>query len=80
MDIQTLTSFFGWCTIINAGFFLFVTLFITIAPDLVYRLQIKFLPISRDTYNVVIYSFLGLVKIFLVVFNVVPYVALRLVG
>jgi len=35
---------------------------------------------SRDAYNVVIYSFFALFKIVFVVFNVVPYVALLIVG
>ena len=80
MDIQTLTKFFMWCTIINAGTFFLASLFFLFAPDFVYRIQYKFLPIPRETYNVVIYSFLGLFKIVLLVFNVVPYVALLLVA
>ena len=80
MDIQTLTTFFMWCTIINGTL---LTLWITIcmlAPDVVYRTQSKWFPLSRETFNVVFYSFLGLFKIVFLVFNVVPYVALLIVG
>jgi len=80
MDIQTLTSFFMWCTIINGGIFVLWTVFLLFAPDLVYRTQRNWFPIPRETYNVIIYSFLGLFKIVFLVFNVVPYVALLLVG
>ncbi len=51
-----------------------------LAPDLVYRTQNKWFPIPRETFNVVIYSFLGLFKIFFLVFNAVPYVALLIIG
>ena len=51
-----------------------------LAPDLVYRTQSKWFPIPQETFNVVIYSFLGLFKIVFLVFNVVPYVALLIVG
>ena len=51
-----------------------------LAPDLVYRTQSKWFPIPREIYNVVMYSFLGLFKIVFIVFNVVPYVALLIVG
>jgi hypothetical protein len=51
-----------------------------LAPDLVYRTQIKWFPIPRETFNVVFYSFLGLFKIVFLVFNVVPYVVLLIVG
>jgi len=80
MDIQTLTKFFMWCTIINGGILILWTAFSVLAPDLVYRTQSKWFPIPRETFNVVFYAFLGLFKIFLLVFNVVPYVALLIIG
>jgi hypothetical protein len=80
MDIQTLTTFFMWCTIINGGILILWTAFSVFAPDLVYRTQSKGFPIPRETFNVVIYSFLGLFKIFFLVLNVVPYVALLIIG
>jgi hypothetical protein len=80
MGIQTLTTFFMWCTIINGGILILWTLFFMFAPDLVYRIQSKWFPIPRETYNVVLYSFLGLLKILFLVFNVSPFVALLLMG
>ncbi len=80
MDLQTLTTFFMWCTIINGGMLILWAAFCVFAPDLVYRTQSKWFPIPRETFNVVIYSFLGLFKIVFLVFNVVPYVALLIVG
>ena len=80
MDIQTLTAFFLWCTIINGASLVLWTIICMFAPDLVYRTQNKWFPLSRETFNVVIYSFLGLFKIFFLVFNVVPYVALLILG
>ncbi|MES9938023.1 MAG: DUF6868 family protein [Sedimenticola sp.] len=80
MDVQTLTSFFMWCTIINGGLLLFWSLALMTAPDLVYRTQSRWFPIPRETFNVVIYGFLGLFKVFFLVFNLVPYLALLIVG
>ena len=80
MDLQTLTTFFMWCTIINGGLFILWGTFCMFAPDLVYRMQSKWFPMPRETFNVVIYSFLGLFKIVVLVFNLVPYVALLIVG
>ncbi|MHC4698898.1 MAG: DUF6868 family protein [Planctomycetota bacterium] len=80
MELQTLTAFFMWCTIINGGLFILWTAFCVFAPDLVYRTQSKWFPIPRETFNVVIYSFLGLFKAAFLVFNVVPYVVLLIVG
>ena len=79
MDIQTLTSFFMWCTIINFGILAVWTLSALLAPDLVYRTQ-KLFPIPRETFNVVLYCFIGSFKIVFLVFNLVPYLALLIVG
>ena len=80
MDIQTLTTFFMWCTVINGAMLsLWITTFM-FAPDLVYRTQSIFFPIPRETFNVIFYAFLGLFKIIFLVFNVVPYVALLILG
>lgn len=76
MDIQMLTNFFMWCTILNGGLLLLWTTVYMFAPDLTYRTQSKWFPISRETFNVIYYSFLGVFKIFYIVFNVVPFLAL----
>ena len=80
MDIQTVTRFFMWCTIMNGALLVLWTTMCILGPGLVYRTQSKWFPIPRETFNVVIYSFLGAFKIVFLVFNVVPYVALLIVG
>jgi hypothetical protein len=80
MDIQTLTSFFMWCTIINLCIYTLWAMFCIFLPDFVYRLQSKWFPISRESFTMIIYSFLGVFKIFFVIFNVTPYVALKIIG
>lgn len=80
MDIQTLTSFFMWCSIINFGFLIFLALIYMLAPNLAYQLQSKFIPISRETFDIVFYSFIGFFKVVVLVFNVVPWIALLIIG
>jgi hypothetical protein len=78
MDIQALTTFFMWCTIIDGSLLILWTLFLVFAPDRVYRIQNSLFPIHRETYNAVMYAFLGLFKLLFLVFNLVPYLALLL--
>ncbi len=80
MDAQTLTAFFMWCTIMNGALLVLWTIMCILAPDFVYHTHRKWFPIPRETFNAVIYSFLGVFKIVFLVFNVVPYVALLIVG
>ena len=80
MDIPTLTAFFMWCTIINGALFLFWSVFMMAAPDMVYRTQSKFVPISREQFDLAIYTLMGLFKFGLIFFNLVPWIALSIVG
>jgi len=80
MDIQALTSFFMWCTIINGFLLLLWSITFMVAPDLVHRTQSRWFPIPRETFNIVFYSFLGFFKIVFLVFNVAPYLALLIIG
>jgi hypothetical protein len=79
MDIQKLTTFFMWCTIINGALLVVSIMIFVSAPDFMYTMQSQLFPMTRETFNVVLYSFLGLFKIFFLVFNAVPYGALLIV-
>ncbi len=78
METQTLLEFLQWCTIINGGFLILWSTFNVLAPDLVYRTQSRWYPIPREKFDVIMYCYLGLFKVLFLVFNAVPYVALRI--
>jgi len=80
MDIQTLTTFFMWCTIINLGLLILTSLVCIFLGDFSYRMNNRFFSISRETFNIAFLSFIGLFKIFVIVFYLVPYIALLIIG
>jgi len=80
MDIETLTTFFKWCTIINLGFLILSSLACIFLGDFSYRMNNRFFSISREAFNIVLCSFIGLFKIFVIVFNLGPYIALLIIG
>ncbi len=80
MDIPTLTAFFMWCTIINVVILIVWTVVFGSAPDFMYRVLTKWFPMSRESFNVVAYSGLAGFRILFVVFILVPFVALLIVG
>ena len=79
MDFQKLTEFFKWCTIINVALFILSAIIFLAAPDFIYSVHGQLFHMPREAFDVVIYSFLGLYKIVILVFNLVPYVALLIV-
>lgn len=76
MSIEILRTFFGWMTVINLGVLVFWSLWIMLAPDLVYNIQSKFITIERDYFDKIIYAFLGAAKLFFLFFCAAPYIAL----
>ena len=80
MDIKILRAFFGWCTILNGGLLIFSALIMRLAGDWVLGVQHQWIPIPADAFNLAIYSLLGFFKIIFIVFNVVPYIALVIIG
>jgi hypothetical protein len=80
MDIQKLKSFFMWCTIINGGLLVLSAALCTFIPDWLYSIHGKLYHIPNETLRVIFYSFLGLFKIFWLIFNVTPYITLFIMG
>jgi ATP/ADP translocase len=65
-----------WCTILNVGL---VTSWIfawMIMPDFIYRIHTRFFAISRENFELTFYSFIGVFKVFFIVFCLVPWLAL----
>jgi len=80
MDLQTLSTFFMWCTIINGGLLISWVLCQMIIPNLLFKTQVAFFPMAKEKFIPIFYIFLGVYKIFFIVFNVVPFVVLLIMA
>ncbi len=80
MDINTVKAFFMWCTIIDVGILLMTSVMCIFFADFSYRMNHRFFSISREAFNVVLVAFIGLFKIFILVFNIAPWIALMIVS
>jgi len=69
-----------WCTILNFGLLMLIFVLSVFASDIIYKTHSKWFSISRDTFNVVFYSTIGLYKIAFLAFNVVPWIVLSIIG
>ncbi len=81
MELESLRTFLGWCTLINFGLLLWWWLWIALAGDWVYRSHVGFIRIqlARPVFDAVHYAGMSLFKILVILLNVVPYLALRFV-
>ena len=80
MTLQEIRSALGWSTIINWVFLVWWFLFILLAHDWTYRLHKKWFNLSVETFDTIHYTGLALYKIGIILFNLAPYLALRIIG
>ncbi|MDD5556882.1 MAG: hypothetical protein PHN82_06490 [bacterium] len=80
MSIETARAFFMWCTILNGALLILSSLICACAGEWIHRMHGRWFPIPREAFNVAIYSFLGLMKIIVLMFNLVPFIALSIAG
>lgn len=79
MDIQKLTAFFMWCTIVNVALFFLSAIMIVAASDFIYGTHGQLFHMPREAFDITLYALLGLYKIVILTFNLGPYVALRII-
>ena len=80
VTVQVLREFFMWCTILTGGLFALSAFVCTFAVDRIHRIQGRWFPMPRETFVVVLYAFLGFFKIVFIVFVLVPWLALLIIG
>lgn len=78
MSIQLLIDFFQWCCLINGSLLVLWVGFMMFAPDLVYKTQYRWFPISREAFAKTMYRFIGWYKLLFLFFNLAPFIALKL--
>jgi len=80
MDLAALRDFFMWCTIINGGLLVASALFTSVARGWIYRIHGRLYDIPRESFNVTICRMIGVYKVLVITFNVIPFVALAIIG
>ncbi len=79
MSIETTRKAFLWCTIINFGVLLIWFLFFALAHQWMYVFLGRWFHMSVELFNAMNFAGIGLYKLGIILFNLVPYIALRIV-
>ncbi len=69
-----------WCFVINIGLLLWWGLLFIFAHDWMYRVHSKWFKMSVESFCSIHYAGMAFFKILIFVFNVVPYLALLIIG
>ena len=79
MSMEALYEFLKWCTILNISLLIISTLLIIGLKNWAYELHHRLFGIDRQAFNHIAYGFLGLYKLLIFIFNLVPMLALIII-
>ena len=79
MESEEIRKVLGWCLAINMGFLMQWFLGIVFARDFVFRIHSRWFKIAEERFDEIHYTMMGHFKLAVIVFNLVPYLALRIV-
>ena len=65
-----------WCSIWSGGVLAFTTVMMIFCGDFAYKIHGGLFKLSRESFDIAIYSYLGNFKICFICFALVPYLAL----
>ncbi|MBL4588825.1 MAG: hypothetical protein JKY11_01935 [Alphaproteobacteria bacterium] len=77
MDIEQLTSFLGWVSVINIAFLIASSLLIVMLKHPISRMHAKMFSLKEEDVLKMYFQYLGRFKILIIAFNLAPYLALR---
>lgn len=79
MNIALVCDILLWCTLINYGVLLVWFLFFMIAHDWMYQFHGRWFRVSVEQFDAIHYAVMAVYKISIILFNLVPYIALYVV-
>jgi hypothetical protein len=78
MTVEAVRNFLFWCTVIDYGILLIWCVVFKVLHDTHYKLTRWWFPVQVETYDEINLKGVAFFKLAILLFNLVPYVALRL--
>lgn len=78
MTVEFVRQVLAWCSLFNLLILMAWFVGFLLAGDGMYRMHGKLFSISRETFDAVHYGSMAFFKLTVVVFNLVPYLVLRM--
>jgi hypothetical protein len=79
MTLESFRDVFMWCTLINYGILLLWFLIFTFAHDWMQALHGRWFTLHREQFDAIHYAGIAGYKILILIFNLVPWIALSIV-
>ena len=79
-SIEMLREFIGWCSVINIGMLFLSTIMLMLMRGWIIKIHAKMTGVSEAELPGIYLQFLGNYKMLIIVLNLVPYIALRIMA
>lgn len=79
VTIESVTAFLGWCTVINSAWILLTTVAMHLGRNWIVSFHARLFSIPESTVSASHFTFLANYKLLILMFNIVPYIALKLI-
>lgn len=80
IDLATLTTFFGWCTVLSLGMGILGAVSLMLFRDFVKAVHSTLFGVDEGELDALYFQYLGNYKIAVIVFNLIPYLALKILS
>ena len=80
MTIDQLTAFFGWCSVINLATLILSSAALVLFKRPVSAIHSRMMGVPEGGLPGLYFQYLGFYKIGIFLFNLAPYIALRIIG
>jgi hypothetical protein len=80
MNVIEIRDFLGWCTVINLSIYLLSACFMIVFRNFTTNLHSKLMGIDVTELPSLYFKYMGNYKIMIIVFNLVPYIALTVMA
>ena len=77
-NVDFITLFLGWCSVINIGILLFSTVMIFLLKNPISKIHAGIFGLQQEQVTNYYFQYLGNYKIAVIVLNIVPYIALKM--
>lgn len=79
MTLAQITALFKWMTIINVSLLVLSSVLVMLLKNIVCSIHAKLFGLTEAKAAMAVYCYLGMFKIMVIIFNIVPYIALLLI-
>lgn len=80
MAMAELANFLGWCTLLNLGMLVLTTIVLVAGHTSIARIHSRWFNLPPSEVSTLYFNYLANYKILILVFNLMPYLALRIMG